>query len=160
MPNIELHPQHSEHSYRRGGKLTASYADKKVRQYDTFDPRIVVDLPSKGKQRDKIIIDKYSAFESGIVIDLDRIEIIRGHHKARLVVSIGRTEVVDGEFKHEVYSPHGLLGYAHGEKLDLYLASLFYDDPKLKELSVGHGHFDREVEEYLEKEFETPGLFK
>lgn len=147
----------SEHAYRRGGKLIESFANKKVRRYDTFDPRLVIDLPKKG---DKIIVDKFSPFETGINTDIDRVEIIRGHHKARLLFSFGKTSVEDGDWKHEVLSPDGLVGYAYGEKLDYYLASCLHNDERLLELAKGHGRFDEMVEEYLERELKITGLFK
>ncbi|OGH10989.1 MAG: hypothetical protein A3B38_00280 [Candidatus Levybacteria bacterium RIFCSPLOWO2_01_FULL_36_13] len=148
----------SEHAYRRGGKLVAVYAGDKVRQYDTHDPRLVIDLGNKG---DKIIVDKHSPFESGAFSDIDRVEIIRGDSKATLFFGIGRTTTENGIQKHEICSPDGTVGYAYGEKIEYLLASLLYDDPKLIELAKeGRASFDSKVQEFFEQEFQALGVFK
>src|SRR3989344_2043307 len=95
----------SEHAYRRGGRLVAVYAGDKVRQYDSHDPRFVIDLVKEGKQVGKIIVDKHSPFESGTFSDIDRVEIIREGNKATLFFGIGRTTIENGIQKHEICSP-------------------------------------------------------
>lgn len=162
MSKNEYQPTtYPEINYRRGGRLIASYAEKRVRQYDTHDPRLVIDLIVEGKQTGKIIVDKFSPFEANTFTDIDRVEIIRGHHRARLLFSFGKTDNFEGTLRYEVYTPHGIVGYAYGENLDYLLASALYDDPKLKVLAQeGQGSFDKEVLEYLEEELGIPGIFK
>lgn len=161
MSKNELQPiTHPEIDTRRGGKLIATFANRKVRQYDSYDPRTVIDLMEQDKHIGKIIVDKYPAFETGNYLDVDRVEVIKGHHKARLVFAFGKTLSSDGVLKHEVYSPEGLVGYAYGDNFDYYLASLFYDDPTLKSLAdEGQASFDKAVQEYIEEELATPGIF-
>ncbi len=153
---------HHEIYKPRGEKLIATYAGRHVREYDSFDPRLVIDIMQNGDYLGKIIADNFTLFENGINTHLDRVEFIRGHHKARLIFGIGNSTLdEDGVVRHEVYSPDGIVGYAYGDKLDFYLASLLYDDPKILEKArAGEGRFDEKVQRYLEQELSLPGLFK
>jgi hypothetical protein len=165
MSNPESHPvMHHENYISRGEKRVGTYAEGHVREYDSYDPRLVIDLgvDTDGKDLGKIIADNFPLLEWGLGTRIDKVELIRGHHKARLLFQIGNTTLDENGFtRHEVYSPDGLIGYAYGQDLDFYIASLFHDDPKIKERArKGGGRFDEKVQQYLEKELEMPGLFK
>lgn len=162
MPKQELQPISHHEVYRpRGEKLTDTFAGKHVRQYDSYDPRLVIDVLRDGKYFGKIIADNFTSFEQA-AISLNRVEFARGHHKARLIFAIGQTVLDrDGILKHQVYSPEGLVGYATGDNLDFYLASFFYDDERIKaKAKEGNGSFDEKVQKYIEEELDIPGLFK
>ena len=145
----------------RGEKLAATYAGRHVREYDSFDPRLVIDIVQNGNYMGKIIADRHTSFETGTAISLDQVELISARRKARLIFAIGKSIFGDnGTIWHEVYSPEGIIGYAFGDNLDFYLASLLHDDPKIKEkVQNGEGGFDEEVQRYLERELGLPGLF-
>lgn len=163
MAKIELQPiTHHEVYKPRGEKLVATYAGKHVREYDSHDPRLVIDLIQNGEYQGKIIADNFTLFETGISTRLDTVELIRGHHKARLVFAIGKSSFdTEGSVKHEVYSPDGIVGYARGDNLDFYLASLLYEDPNIRQKALtGWGSFDKSVQQYIEEELSLPGIFK
>jgi hypothetical protein len=163
MPRPESHSVIHHEAYRtRGEKLVGTYAGRHVRQYDSYDPRLVIDLVTGEQYLGKIIADNYTMLEWGLPTQLNRVDLIRGHHKARLIFQIGNSVLdANGFAKHQVYSSDGLVGYAYGQDLDFYLASLIYDDPKIKEVAgKGGGGFDEAVQRYLEKELEMPELFK
>jgi hypothetical protein len=161
MPNSESQPIYNEHYRTRGEKLVARFAGGHVRQYDSYDPRIVMDIIKDGRKAGKLVADDYPLFETGHATQLDRVDLIRGHHRAKLIFQIGNTDLdAKGFARHQVWSPDGLVGYAYGQNLDFYLASLIYNDPKLKtEAQKGGGGFDEAVQEYLAKELGMPGLF-
>lgn len=152
---------HHEVYTHRGEKLTGTYAGKRVREYDSYDPRLVIDIFKDGNYFGKIIADNFTFFETGVCTRLDRVELVRGHHKARLIFGMGNSIPEEGVLKHEVFSPEGIVGYAYGDNLDFYLASLFHSDPKIKEKAEeGAGRFDDNAQRYIEQALGIEGLFR
>jgi hypothetical protein len=178
MPNSETQPSHhshSEHYRERGEKKIAEYAkylDAKgkpkfhVREYDSYDPRLAIDLgeDASGKDLGKIIADNFTMFEWGISTRLDRVDLIRSHHhRGKLLFQIGEDGFDENGvyLGHKVYAPGKFIGYAYGDNLDYYMASLFHDDPALKaKAQEGGAGFDEAVQKYLAKELDMPGLDK
>lgn len=162
MSNSELQPiTHRDYYNPRGGEHIGTFAEGRVNQYDSADPRLEIDV-IVNNHIVRIIVDENPIFDYH-PCKLDKIEIYKSHHK-RLILQIGESVQDDnGIWEHEVYSPSGLMGHAFSKKngtFGFYIASLFYKDPEILKRAKGHGRFDKPVQEYLEKEFGIQGIFK
>lgn len=162
MSKTEQQPiTHPDYHRRRGGELVGTFAEGKVNLFDSADPRLEIDIVVDNHAV-RIIVDENPIFDYH-PCKLDKIEIYRSHHR-RLILQIGESvQDENGIWEHEAYSPHGFIGHAFSKRSStygFYIASLFYQDPEILKRAKGHGRFDKSAQEYLEKEFGTPGIFK
>ena len=124
------------------------YANGKVRVFHGHRPRTTIDLPMHGAH---LVIEKFGPFEFGKVGEVDEIYLRKGHDKSQLIFAFADKK---DEYGYDVLSPNGLIGNASGKRLDLLIASMFYDDPSLIAES-GDATLDVKVKKYLKHLLDT-----
>jgi len=137
------------------GKSVEIYAGGKIKVYGGHNPRTVIDIRELHAH---IIIHKFDPFEFNKVNEIDHIVVRKDHHKSEYVVGFNNHENA-GPYEYEAWVPDGLIGFAFGKRLDLYIASLFYTDSKLDEL-IGEAGMDENVREHLDLSVISAGTRK
>ena len=146
MTNAERPTQHINPER----KPVETYADGKIRVHGGHNPRTIIDLPEFHAH---ILIDKFGPFEDGMAGEIDTVKVRRDHHKNELVIGFSDHRYV-GPHEYEAWGPDGLIGFAYGRRLDLFIASLFYIDPRLDEFITETGS-DEAVSVYLKRSIES-----
>jgi len=133
------------------GKPVETYADGKIHVFAGHAPKTTFYLPESDTH---VVIHKFGPFEFNKEGEVNEVLVRRGHHKSHLAVAFNDTQDKDS-YGYNVWSPEGIIGRAFGRRLDLLIASLFHDDPKLNELIKDTG-MDKTVSEYLESLINPP----
>ncbi len=115
--NIEMH-------HTPDGRVVESYAGGKVKVYDGHSPKTTIDIPEFNVH---IAIHKFGPFEFNKIDEIDDVLVRKGHHKSRFAAGFTDREN-GGPYGYDVWSSEGIIGFASGKRLDLLIASLFYDD--------------------------------
>lgn len=148
MTNAER-PIHERHRIP-GEKPVAIYAGGKIKVFRGHNPETIIDLPEFHAH---MLIDMFGPFEDGKTGEIDTVRVRKDHHKSELVIGFSDHRHV-GPHEYEAWGPDGLIGFAYGRRLDLFIASLFYIDPRLDEFITETGS-DEAVRVYLKHSVES-----
>ncbi len=148
-PDINIQP---ESMAIHEGHLVESFADGRVKTFSGHSPKTLIHLPEFNTH---VVIHKFGPFEFNKVGEVDYIEVRRGHHKGRF--AMGFSDKKGGtSFEYDSWSDEGVIGTSYGKRLDLVIASLFFDDPKMNE-KIGEAKMDETVKRYLKFAIITQG---
>lgn len=134
------------------GRTVENYADGNIRVHDGHSPKTIIDIP---KFNTHISIHKFGPFEFNKANEIDEVFVAKGHHKNKFVVAFNDSKDAT-PYGYDVWSSEGIIGKASGKRLDLLIASLFYDDPKINNLIKG-ASMDDYVKRYLKFALITAG---
>ena len=127
-----------------------------VRRYDSYDPRLAIDIPSG-----VVVFDNLNPFESHSFSDLDKVEFKREGQDPVVLFTVGNSDIFNGEMRHEVHSPECHIGFAFGDHLEYAFAARLYPTRTIRGKAIfGQGRFDESVERYIEEQVDLPKFYK
>nr|MBI5455772.1 hypothetical protein [Candidatus Levybacteria bacterium] len=135
------------------GSVMETYGGRKeVKVYGGHHPRTTIDIHDFNTH---IIINKFGPFEFNKIGEVDDVLVRKGHHKSKFAIAF--VDKKDGgPYDYDVWSSEGKIGQASGKRLDLLIASLFYDDPELNTL-IQDANMDDQVKRHLKFVIITAG---
>ncbi|HYM65312.1 MAG TPA: hypothetical protein VES68_02405 [Candidatus Sulfotelmatobacter sp.] len=146
------HKNETEMHKTPDGKVVESYANGRIRVYEGHSPKTTIDIPEHNTH---VVIRKHGPFELNKSGEVEEIFVRKGHHKSKFTLAFADKINATG-FEYDAWSEEGIIGSASGRRIDLLIASLFYDDSNMMEL-VKDTSMDQSVRRYLKFALITAG---